>query len=103
MTEQRSSERLRQERETFDQLKAHDAIWFKLKLAAGATAILGFAAILLVAAFILLQPTRYSADMLALGAYAMIADIVALIGVTIGMIFKDGSRNLGPITDADKE
>ncbi len=102
MTGQRSTERLRQERETFDQLKVHDAIWFKLKLAAGTTAIVGFAAILIVASFILLQPSRYSANMLALGAYAMIADIAALIGVTIGLIFKDGSRNLGPITDADK-
>ena len=103
MMGRRSHERLRQERETFDQLKVHDAIWFKLKLATGTIAILAFIVVLFVASRVLLNPSAYSAATLATAAIAMIADIAGLVGLVFGLVFRDGSGHLRPITGEEEK
>jgi predicted membrane protein len=95
----RSAERLRQQRETFDQLKAHDASWFKLKFAAGASAIAVFVVTLIAALAILMDPSRYSIKAVEIVAYTLLADILALAGLVLGLVFRDASGTLRPVTE----
>lgn len=101
MTGQRASERLRQERETFEQLKAHNAAWFKLRLATGIVAISALLVILLVAASVVLSPSRYGDTAMLLAAVAILADIAGLAGTVFLLVVRDGRGCLRPIVGRD--
>ena len=96
MTRRRASERLRQERETFDQLKAHDSLWFKLRLTTGLVAILALLVVLFVAARVVLTPLQYSETAITLAAVAILADIAGLAGTVFLLVLRDGSGHLRP-------
>ena len=102
MMGRRASERLRQERETFDQLKAHDALWFKLRLATGAVAIIALLIVLMVAARVVLWPSAYSETAIILAAVAILADIAGLAGTVFLLVLRDGSGHLRPIVGSEK-
>lgn len=97
MMGQRVSERLRQQRETFDQLKAHDAFWFKLRLATGLVAIIAQLVVLFVAARVVLTPSQYSEIAIILAAVVILADIAGLAGTVLLLVLRDGSGHLRPI------
>jgi len=103
MIRRRASERLRQERETFDQLKAHDALWFKLRLATGLVAIIALLVVLFVAARVVLTPSQYSETAIILAAVAILADIAGLAGTVFLLALRDGSGHLRPIVGITSE
>ena len=94
---QRRDERLRQERETFDQLKTHHAAWFGLRRMTGFVAIGALVAILIVATIVVLFPDRYNATVVTLAAVAILADIAALTGTALLLMLRDGSGRLRPV------
>lgn len=96
MTGRRASEQLRQERETFDQLKAHDSLWFKLRLTTGLVAIVALLVVLFVAARVVLTPSQYSETTITLAAVAILADIAGLAGTVFLLVLRDGSGHLRP-------
>lgn len=52
---ERAAERVRQEKETFDQRKRHDNLWFILKLIMGFFSIILLAGIAIISTYILLH------------------------------------------------
>ena len=96
----RADERLRQERETFDQLKSHDAWWFRLRLLTGMVAISALIFVLFVAASVVLSPSRYIPTTVVLAAVAILADIAGLVGTMCLFVLREGSGHLRPIVDA---
>ncbi|UZK67330.1 hypothetical protein [Sphingomonas sp. M1-B02] len=97
MMGRRASERLRQERETFDQLKAHDSLWFKLRLTTGLVAIVALLVVLFVAARVVPTPSQYSETTITLASVAILADIAGLAGTVFLLVLRDGSGHLRPI------
>ena len=94
----RDSERLRQERETFDQLKAHDHWWFWLRLVAASILIAALVTVLIVAASVVLSPTYYSDRAVRLAAFLLLADIACLAGGVCLVVIRDGQSRLAPTT-----
>ncbi|HEX5257765.1 MAG TPA: hypothetical protein VFW35_03160 [Sphingomicrobium sp.] len=94
----RASERLRQERETFDQLKSHDRCWFRLRLAAATILIAALIAVLVVAAHVVLSPASYSSGAVVLAAVLLLADIACLAGGVCLVVVRDGQSRLSPTT-----
>ena len=72
----RASEQLRQEREAFDQAKAHDARWFTLRLMIGYAGIALLLAIALISGYILLHPASYSPATITVAATTLLVDIL---------------------------
>lgn len=96
MMGRRASARLRQERETFDHLKAHDSLWFKLRLTTGLVAIVALLVVFFVAARIVLTPPQYSETTITLLAVAILADIAGLAGTVFLLVLRDGSGHMRP-------
>lgn len=96
MMGRRVSERLRQERETFDHLKAHDLLWFKLRLTTCLVAIVALLIVLFVAARVVLTPLQYSETTITFAAVAILADIAGLAGTVFLLVQRDGSGHLRP-------
>lgn len=94
----RASERLRQERETFDQLKSHDCWWFWLRLIAATVLIAALVTVLIVAANVVLSPHRYSDGATLFAAVLLLADIACLAGGVCLVVIRDGQSRFGPTT-----
>ena len=56
---ERESEKLRQERETFDQWKKQENLWFVLRLVMGYSAVVLLFAIMVVSAYIVLKHSHF--------------------------------------------
>lgn len=97
MTSKRAIEQLRQERETFDQLKAHNAWWFRLRLVTGFAAIFALLVILVIAASVVLSPSRYSDTAVIIAAAAILADIAGLAGTVFSLVLRDNRGQLHPL------
>lgn len=76
---ERAAERVRQERETFDQRKRHDNLWFILKLIMGFFSIILLAAVLIISTYILFNHTRFPISVVTSAGVALFADILGLI------------------------
>ena len=99
MTDARTREQLRQERETFDQAKAHDARWFTLRLAMGYAGIGLLLAIALVSGYILLHPTSYAPATIAVAATTLLVDMLGLVVSIFKLVLQQGSAVLlKPVT-----
>ena len=96
---ERAAEQLRQERETFDQQKRHDAQWFLLRLIFGyATAVL-LLGILSVSALVLFNPQRFDTFVVRAAASALFADALGLvISVYKGVVTARPGDRLAPVT-----
>lgn len=78
-SEEQVNERLRQEKETFQQLKRQDNWWFCLKLAMGFLSILLLTIIAVVSTFIILDHRDYPSSIVVLAATSLFSDILALV------------------------
>lgn len=76
---ERASERIRQERETFDQRKKQDSQWFILKLIMGFTSILLLAVVLVISAFVLLNHEVFPKSVVGYAGVALFVDILGVI------------------------
>jgi|GEM_PF-1684266 len=95
----RVAEQLRQERETFNQAKEHEAHWFTLRLVMGYAAVVLIAAIMLISTYILFNESKFSPGVVTAAGAALFVDIIGLLAavwkITLNPNF---STRLGPIT-----
>jgi hypothetical protein len=69
----RAEEQLRQERFTFDQAKRHEGLWFVLRL------VMGYAAVLLLASYILFNVSQFPPAVVTAAGAAIFVDVLGLL------------------------
>lgn len=98
---QRALERLRQERETFDQVKKHDNRWFGLRLAIGIVAVVVLPVIVGISGYVLVDG-GYSERIQQICAVALVGDVLALVGAVFKIVLNPASlTRLEPVTEAE--
>jgi hypothetical protein len=98
-----AAERLRQERETFDQAKNHDARWFKVRLAIGWVAVVTLPAILIVAASIIWMHEQFDAATVRIATGALLVDALGTAASLYKLVLGDQpKRALSPVTNAPR-
>jgi hypothetical protein len=96
---QRASERLRQERETFEQRKKHENQWFVLRLVMGFSSIVLLAAVIIICSVILLGTKQYSDNIVNAAGIALFTDVLGLlISVWKIVLNTDSITQLKPVT-----
>jgi len=96
---ERAAEQLRQERETFDQAKKHDGLWFILKLAMGFVSVILLICVMVVAVYILFNNGDFSLTVTNFAGAALFVDVLGmLIGVWKIVIAPESSSKLQPTT-----
>lgn len=96
-------ERLRQERETFDQHKAHENRWFQLRLIMGYSSVVLLAAIIVISSIILFNHQAYSSSVVTAAGAALFVDVLGLVISIWKIVFNpDFMTKLAPITQVDK-
>jgi uncharacterized membrane protein YqjE len=73
---QRSIENLRQERETFDQLKKHDEYWFYLKMVMGVCSVIIMIIVLIFSIFVIINFKSFSETAVIAGIVGLVVDII---------------------------
>lgn len=92
-------ERLRQERETFDQLKAQEARWFALRLRMGYAAAVMLPAIGSVCTLIILRPEAYTTFTVNTATAALFTDVLGLLAAVWKVVLNASSTpKLSPVT-----
>lgn len=76
---ERAAEEIRQERETFDQRKRHDNLWFILKLVMGFFSVILLAGIAIISTYILLNHPTFPSSVVTSAGVALFVDILGLI------------------------
>ncbi|RCK72170.1 MAG: hypothetical protein ANABAC_2151 [Anaerolineae bacterium] len=100
---ERIRERLRQERETFDQHKAHENRWFQLRLVMGYASVVLLTAIMILSAIILLNHQRYSPNVVTAAGAALFVDALGLVISIWKIVFNpDFMTRLAPVTQLDR-
>jgi len=94
----RKSERLRQERESFDVQKKQSERWFAVRMATALILLLMAVGVFVIAAMILLSPAGYSPAIVQSSAVAMMLDLAAIAGTAIIALIKANTQQtLGPV------
>ncbi|MCS7248435.1 MAG: DUF3395 domain-containing protein [Anaerolineales bacterium] len=100
---ERIKERLRQERETFDQHKAHENRWFQLRLIMGYSSVVLLASIIVISSLILFNHQAYSSSVVTAAGAALFVDALGLVISIWKIVFNpDFMTKLAPITQLDK-
>jgi hypothetical protein len=101
---ERAAERIRQEKETFDQRKKQDSYWFVLKLVMGFFSVIMLAGILIIATYILINNNKYPASVIIAAGTALFIDILGLI-ISVWKIVLDPNSitKLEPVTKQNGE
>jgi hypothetical protein len=100
---QKALERLRQERETFDQKKLQDSRWFVIRMAMGVVAVLVMPALVIVCVLIIIDPHQ-EATIKGLAASTLLVDILGLVGTIWKVILNPASvTQLTPVTEASED
>jgi hypothetical protein len=95
----KAAELLRQERETFDQQKRHDRMWFYLRLTMGYTAVIGLLSILLVCVLIIFYYNFFPQALIKWAGPCLFVDIFGLIFAVWRIVLNPNfSTKLEPIT-----
>ena len=81
---ERAAERIRQERETFDQLKEQDRKWFLLKLVMGFSSVLLLGIVLSVSTVILLNSNNYQSSVVISAGIKPRDELAKKIGLSVG-------------------
>lgn len=99
---ERAAEQLRQERELFDQQKAHDARWFCLRLVMGYSSVVLLVAVMFVASYILLNNQLFPTSVVTSAGAALFADVLGLLlGVWKIALNPNYMTRLAPTTTAE--
>jgi hypothetical protein len=100
---ERIKERMRQERETFDQHRAHENRWFLLRLVMGYSSVVLLVAIMVVSSYILFNNASFSNTVVTVASAALFADTLGLIISIWKVVFNpDFMTKLAPITQLEK-
>jgi hypothetical protein len=95
-------ERLRQERETFNQHKAHEDRWFLLRLVMGYSSVVLLGAVMVVSSYVLLNNTAFPAGVVTAAGGALFVDVLGLLlGVWKIALNPNFLAKLGPVTRDD--
>ncbi len=93
-----AEERLRQERETFDQRKKQDARWFAVRLAMGIAAIIIVLAVAGICGWIVVEHDKFTTAEVTIATSALFADILGLMISVWKIVLGPGPQALGPVT-----
>lgn len=97
-------ERLRQERETFDQHRTQEHRWFNLRLRMGYVALVMLPAILLISALIIWNAASFPASVVTAATVALFTDIVGLfVSVWKVVLNPDFMTKLAPVTQLQEQ
>lgn len=100
LTEQKVTQRLRQEQATFDQKRVQDARWFVLRMAMGILAMLVIPAMIVICVLIIFNPHQ-EVTVKVLAASTLLVDILGLMGAVWRVILNPASvSQLAPVTAA---
>ena len=92
-------ERLRQERETFDQRKHQEATWFNLRLRMGYTAVVMLPAIAIVCVYVIFSSEKFDSGIVTLAGTALLVDVLGLVISVFKLVLQPGAVDkLDPIT-----
>ncbi len=76
---ERAIEQLRQERETFNQQKKQDNLWFGLRMVMGIVSIFLLISVIVIASYILLNSDKFSSSVVTSAGVALFVDILGLL------------------------
>lgn len=98
---ERASEQLRQERETFDQSKKQEHLWFVLRLSMGFSSIVLLSAVMFIAVYILFNHEAFPTAVVTSAGAALFADVLGLlIGVWKIALNPKSVTKLQPVTQS---
>ena len=101
---ERAMERLRQERETFNQHKAHEDRWFALRIVMGYSSVALLFAIMALCSYISLYNTAFSSTVVASAGAALFGDVLGLlVGVWKIALNPNFLAKLVPVTSVSAE
>jgi hypothetical protein len=93
-----AQERLRQERETFDQRKEQDARYFKLRMAMGWIAVVLLPAIGVTCGWIIFHSHEFTSGTVGVAATALLVDALGLVVSVWKIVMGSGPQALEPVT-----
>jgi hypothetical protein len=97
-------ERLRQERETFDQHKSHQNRWFTLRLAMGYSAVLLLLAVFAVCVMVSVNHALLPSVIVTWASAAFFGDVVGLVVTVWKVVFNpDFMTQLAPLTETPRD
>lgn len=76
---EQATERLRQERETFNQRKSHEERWFKLKLSMGYTSVVLLLTVVVICSYVLYTHQDFPTSVLIAAVSALFVDVLGLM------------------------
>ena len=91
-------ERLRQQRETFDQKKKQDQMFFYLRMAIGGAALVVFIAICAFCGYVILNSKEFPASTITVATSALLVEALGIAGGIWKVIFGQGPKELEPTT-----
>lgn len=98
---ERASEQLRQERETFDQAKSHEHLWFILRLVMGFSSVVLLISVMVVSIYILINHTDFPEAVVVSAGAALFADVLGLlVGVWRIALNPESVTKLTPVTQS---
>lgn len=104
MNDPRALEQLRQERETFDQVKVEVEQWSRLRLRMGYVGIAALLGVAIVSGSVILNPSRYPAAVITLAATTLLVDILGLSVSIFKLVLRQGSgMRLKPVTSTRQD
>lgn len=92
------TERLRQERETFDQKKRQDQLWFILRFAMGGVAAFLLPAIMVLCSWILVNHAAFDSSTVTLAGSALLIDAMGLVLSIWKIVLGKPPESLAPVT-----
>lgn len=92
-------ERLRQERETFNQKKSQDQKWFVVRIAMACIAVVLLPAIAVVSGYVLLNPGGLPDAVLLSAGGAFFVDALGLVIAIWKLVMGTGPGELAPVTE----
>ena len=98
----RLEERLRQERETFDQRKIHEARWFNLRLLIGYIAAVLVPGVAIACGYVLFLHEEYPAVVISSAGVVLFVDMVTLAGTVWKIVLNPAAIGLEPITSSEE-
>lgn len=98
-----AEERLRQEREIFDQKKGQDARHFLLRMTMGWTAVVLFIAICAFCGYIIVNANDFADGTVTAATTALLVEALGLIGFMWKGTVGSGPTELAPVTGAPQE
>lgn len=98
---ERASEQLRQERETFNQAKAHDHWWFVLRLVMGFSSVVLLVAVMVISTYTLFNADKFPEQVVVASGAALFVDVLGmLIGVWKVALNPRSASKLQPTTQS---